>query len=816
MSDPDFTFACEGVGGDADPWGALRVARFRGREAISSLYSYEVVLLAPSDQTPVADLIGKRCTLRIATLSTPAWKTVHGIVAEAEEIAALPEGRALRVVLAAPWARATHRRRCRIFLQKTLRQIIEAVMEGDPLVRKASAEPPEPDLGGPDFAPAREAFAWRIDDASRLDNKRVRPYVVQYNESDFAFVARLLEDEGIAFHVENGADTSLLVFSDSDTGRPRLKPGVVGAGIDGREIRGFFSGARLRPGAVVLDDYNWKQPGVDMTARAGDKGADLFERVYPGGYPDEAGQGRPLAGALLDRHATEARFTHGEGWLRVLSAASILKLDHKKARLEGEYLVTSLEITGEQAGVLKSGPSADQSEPFMARFECARRGDSAKARESRYRPARRTPRPRIIGSQTAVVTADPSSSGAEINVGGPDGIDVGCVRLRFHWDTEDARLAKEPSSAWVRVSEPFAGSGMGGVWHPRVGTEVIVEFEGGDPDRPIVVGRVYNGVNQPHRGGAPTISTFKSNASPGGAVHNEVTFDDTAGAELVYTNAGKDMETDVGNDRTETVGTDALMKVGANDTETIGANCTVVVGVNDSLTVGANETSMIGGNCSTTIGANSLTIIGGSEQHTIAANQTITIGATHTEMVGGSVTEDIGGTLDTTVAASETESIGADRSTTIAGAHTQDFGAAHIKLVGGNRELSCGDLTTNVGAASIRIAGGQITTKAANQTLTVGAGAVFIAPRYGTDDSNKSDTDSDKTDLVGIDLTLGGIQAQASGISRTVMAVALGATGASLEVLGVELVAVGVMSRVDGAHLQANGVKLRFGQLIKL
>ena len=142
---------------------------------------------------------------------------------------------------------------------------------------------------------------------------------------------------------------------------------------------------------------------------------------------------------------------------------------------------------------------------------------------------------------------------------------------------------------------------LGRVWHPRVGTEVIVEFEGGDPDRPIVVGRVYNGVNQPHRGGAPTVSTFKSNASPGGAVHNEITFDDTGGAELVYTNAGKDMETDVGNDRTEIIGTDALMKVGANDTETIGANCTVVVGVNDSLTVGADETSMIGDTMETDI-----------------------------------------------------------------------------------------------------------------------------------------------------------------------------------------------------------------------
>jgi type VI secretion system secreted protein VgrG len=817
MSGSDFTFACDGVGGSGDPWAALRVVRFHGHEAISSLYRYEVVLLASLDPLPVSDLVGQRATLRIATLSSPAFKVVHGIVVEAEEIAVLPEGRTLRVLLMPPWARAKHRKRCRIFLEKTLRQIIERVLQDDPLMRKSGAGAPEPDAGSSDFTPAEEAFAWRIADASRLDNKRVRPYVVQYNESDFAFVSRLLEDEGIAFHIENGDAVSLLVLSDSDAGRTKLTPPVIGAGIDGREIRGFFSGARVRPQAVVLGDYNWKQPGVEMTARAGGDGADLFEHVYPGGYPDEASQGRPLASAMLGRHHTEARFAHGEGWLRVLSAGSIALLEHKKARLEGEYLVTSLEVRGEQAGVLKSDPQADTTEPFLARFECARRGEGPSVAESNFRPARSTPRPRIIGSQTAVVTAEPSSKAAEINVGGPDGINVGCVRLRFHWDTDEARLASEPSSAWARVSEPFAGSGMGGVWHPRVGTEVIVEFEEGDPDRPLVVGRVYNGVNLPHRGGAAPVSTFKSNASPGGAVHNEITFEDTAGAELIYTNAGKDMETDVGNNRLETVAVNASMNVGANDTETIGANCTVSVGANDTLTIGANDTNVIAGNCSTTIGSNSMTIIGANETHIVGANQTITIGATHTELVGASVTETIGGTLSTKVGAAEVEVIGANRSTTIAGAHTQEFGAAHIKLVGGNRDLQCASLTTNVGAADIRIIGGSVSTEVGgSQSVTTGGGAIYIGPRYTATDSGRSDTDGMKLKVTLLSVSLGYVSASATGLSQVKTSLSLSATGMSLDIMGADIELIGLKTRMAGADLETNGGKLRVGILILL
>ncbi|HVK71278.1 MAG TPA: contractile injection system protein, VgrG/Pvc8 family, partial [Polyangium sp.] len=160
MPNDDFSFACEALPGEGPfgAWGALRVARFRGREALSEPYRYEITLLAKASAGEVdpRDLLGKRATLRIATLSNPPFKVVHGIVREASELSDLPEGTLLRVILEPPWARAQHRTLCRIFLDKSLRRIVEAVLTGDPLMEHRSSAEVEDDDNTPTFTPARE------------------------------------------------------------------------------------------------------------------------------------------------------------------------------------------------------------------------------------------------------------------------------------------------------------------------------------------------------------------------------------------------------------------------------------------------------------------------------------------------------------------------------------------------------------------------------------------------------------------------------------------------------------------------------------
>ncbi|WP_437725972.1 type VI secretion system Vgr family protein [Sorangium sp. So ce861] len=711
MNDVDFAFAWEGASEAAGPWRHLQVVELRGSEAISSLYRYELTLAA-HEPAPVVDpeeLVGTRATLRLTTHSEPAYRVVHGIITEAEELAPIYDGMLYRVVLSPPLARSMHRTRCRIFLEKTTRQIIDAVLQGDSSLHRDDGAAVEPDGGDAlTFQTARELYAWRVTDPARIDDVATRPYCVQYNESDLAFVSRLLEEEGISYHFEHGDKACLLVLADADGGRARLAPfAPLGPGVLGREIATMKLGARLRPKKVSLVDYNWKKPALDMavTTAGQEDGEGLVDHEYPGRYPDTPDQGRPLAQAKLDRLTVEASYAVGEGTARVLGAGSVFALDHPMARYDGEYLVTRVESRGEQQGTLPpelSGRFALQGVPFTARFECARRGKNGSVAESRFRPARVTPKPRVRGTQTAFVTAEPSAKGAEIHVGGPPGAEIGCVRVKFHWDQDAERLAKEPSSCWVRVNQVFAGVGEGGVFHPRVGVEVIVDFEEGDPDRPIIVGRVYNGQNRPP-GGAPTVSTFKTMTSPGGGTHNELRFDDTAGSQQILLHTPMNWNSEVGNDRSEQVAANSGSSVGSNRNESTGANRSTMVGGNNSELIGANE--------STTVGANQNVTIGANQTISVAANQTLAVTGNQSASITGNQEEKVTGNRSGDVTGNDTLTVTGTRSVTVTGAQTTSYLATHDVSVAASQKINVG------GEQTVAAAGPQGLRSSASQKI---------------------------------------------------------------------------------------------------
>ncbi|WP_437962677.1 type VI secretion system tip protein TssI/VgrG (plasmid) [Sorangium sp. So ce119] len=696
MSDVDFAFAWEGASEGAGPWRHLQVVELRGSEAISSLYRYELVLVAhePAPGVDPEELIGTRATLRVTTRSEPAYRAVHGIITEAEEIGPIYDGMLYRVVLSPPLARSMHRTRCRIFLEKTTRQIIDAVLQGDPSLRRDDGATAQPDTGDAlTFQPARELYAWRVTDPTRIDDVATRPYCVQYNESDLAFVSRLLEEEGISYHFEHGDGACLLVLTDTDGGRARLAPfAPLGPGVLGREIATMKLGARLRPRKVSLVDYNWKKPALDMAVSTSGQpdGEDLVDHEYPGRYPDTPDQGRPLAQAKLDRLSVEASYAVGEGTARVLGAGSVFALDHPASRYDGEYLVTRVESRGEQQGALPPELAARfalQGVPFTARFECARRGKNGSVAESRFRPARVTPKPRVQGTQTAFVTAEPTAQGAEIHVGGPPGAEIGCVRVKFHWDKDGERLAKEPSSCWVRVNQVFAGVGEGAVFHPRVGVEAIVDFEEGDPDRPIVVGRVYNGQNRPP-GGAPTVSTFKTMTSPGGGTHNELRFDDTAGSQQILLHTPMNWNSEVGNDRSEQVASNSGSSVGSNRNESTGANRSTMVGGNNSEIIGANESTTVGANQNVTIGANQTLSVAANQTLTVTGNQSASITGNQDEKVTGNRTGDVTGNDKLTVTGTQDVAVTGAQTTAYLATHELSVAASQKINVGGEQTVA--------------------------------------------------------------------------------------------------------------------------------
>ncbi|HTN84279.1 MAG TPA: type VI secretion system tip protein TssI/VgrG [Sorangium sp.] len=775
----DFAFAWEGASEEIGPWDHLRVVEIRGTEALSRLYRYEIVLVArdPAPEVDPEELIQARATLRIVTHDTPSVRLVHGIIAEAEELGWVHGAAVYRVALVPPLARALYRTRCRIFLQKTTRQIIDAVLQGDPeLRRQDDATAPAADVD-PLFTPARELFAWRVADTSRIDQVAARPYCVQYNESDLAFIARLLEEEGIAYHFEHGDGVCLLVLADTDQGRAPLDPATpLGPNVLGRAVTGMKLGARLRPRKVSLVDYNWKNPGLDLSvaAPARPSPAELVDHEYPGRYPDKPDQGQPLATARLDRLGVEASYAVGEGSCRLLSAGCMFALENLRPRHDGEYLVTQLDVRARQDGALPPGAlaatlsTAALDRPYAVTFECARRGKEGAVADSRFRPARVTPKPRVQGTQTAFVTADPGAQGAEINVGGPPGAEIGCVRVKFHWDKETERHAKEPTSCWVRVSQVSAGVGEGGVWHPRVGVEVIVDFEEGDPDRPIVVGRVYNGKNRPP-GGAPTVSTLKSMTSPGGGSHNELRFDDTAGAQQILLHTPHDWNSEVGNDRSE--------QVSVNSSSTVGSNRNESTGADRSTMVGGNNAEMIGGNESVVVGANQNVFIGASQTASIATNQTLIVGADQSEVVTGN--------RKITIISDDEESVTGTQTLTVTGAQKTTYLATHDVNVTGNEKIHAGGTQTFV------TTGAQVLTstvsqkmEAPEQEIKAGGTQALKSTRLAVDASSAVAVDTPTFEVNGSRIELKGGQILIKGGQVTIEDGAINIRGGKVTVNG--------------------------------
>ncbi|MBK9265808.1 MAG: type VI secretion system tip protein VgrG [Polyangiaceae bacterium] len=724
---------------------------------MSNLYRYEITAIVrePAPDIDPDELVQMRATLRIATLTEPAYRVIHGIIVEAEELGPVPGGTLIRLVLMPPWTRAMHRRRCRIFLEKTTRQIIEDVLQGDPSLQLEAGATVSPDSGNDaSFTPAKEVFTWRESESSRIDDVATRPYCVQYNESDFAFVSRLLEEEGISYHFENGDGACLLVFSDKDSGRARLEPyDALGPGISGRSLSSMKLGARLRPKKVSMVDYNWKQPALDMSVAAPGRPAaeDLVDHEYPGRYLESPDMGKPLANAKLERLEVEARYAVGEGTCRILSAGNLFALENVPSRHEGEYLATKIEVRGEQPGVLPPnvvGSLPLTGVPYFVTAECARCGKDKG--ESRYRPPRSTQKPRIQGSQTAFVTDEPNSRGAEIHVGGPPGAEIGCVRVKFHWDQDTDRHNSEPTSCWVRVSQVFAGVGEGAVFHPRVGVEVIVDYEEGDPDRPIVVGRVYNGKNRPPAG-APTVSTFKTMSSPATGEFNEFTFDDTAGTERIKLHTPYNWNSDCGNDRTESVGNNSSSTVavdrnestGSNRSTMVGSDNSEVIGANESVTVGSNQSTVVGSNQSTTVGVDRSVEVGANQSTTVGANQSITVGGNRSttisgdrsETIGGNASQTIGASKEVAVGGSSAETVGADQSVTVGGKSTHTISgdvalsanAQATASVGANLAVDVGaDGAVQTGGKLEMIAGGDGAFQAANISVNA-AGEIVLA-----------------------------------------------------------------------------------------
>lgn len=603
---------------------------------------------------------------------------------------------------------------CRIFQKQTIPDIIKFVFR---------------DLGYTDF---KEKLS---------QTYPVWDYCVQYRETDFNFVSRLMEQEGIYYYFQHENGKHDLVLADNYGSHQPIPAAskVTFYPPDNMPREAYFCtqwqvSKQVLPGKYVLKDFDFKRPKADLRVNhsmvPAHPIADYEVYDYPGSY-EQVDAGSSYVRTRLEELQTGYEQAYGQSNVRTMLAGGLFDLqEFPRTDQDREYLLTSVtHLLNED--VFEARSSAQQQPVYTNSFTAI---DS----KVPFRPARLTPKPHIRGPQTAIVVGP---AGEEIYTD-----EFGRVKLQFHWD----RYGKsdENSSCWVRVSQVWAGKNWGAIHIPRIGQEVIVEFLEGDPDRPIITGRVYNG-EQIVPYGLPankTQSGIKSRSSKGGtgANFNEIRMEDKKGQEQLYVHAEKNQDnivendetTFVGHDRTEKVVHDEKIDIGNNRTETVGVNENITIGNNRTETVGANETISIGGNRTEKVGANETISIGSSRSvtigmnktETIAINKAETIGAAKELTIGGLYQVTVGAVMNESVAAAKSQQVGASKSTSVGGAVTENYGSSqttnvaqdHSETIGKSQSISIGqDQSISVGKKIAISAGDQL-------SITVGSASLLM------------------------------------------------------------------------------------------
>jgi len=571
------------------PEGTLKLRTLRMTEALSRPYELALELATDDFDVAASDLVGRPLGVHLGRPDGTA-RDFHGVVASIEACGATGRFALWRAHLRPSLWLLKHTVNSRVFQNRTVPEIVK-----EDVLKPHGIDD--------------------IDD--RLTGTYAkREYCVQYGESDLDFVHRLLEEEGIWYAFRHEADKHVLVLGDSaqahpDAGavdyRPRRGTGIDGPDglVDWREVH------EVVPAAVVTADHDPAKPKLQLRARSSmpPSCAHTLERFeYPARF-DENSAGEDRARVLLESLQAGARRFHGEGTALLVGAGCRFRLERHE-RLDDAYVVTQAthDIVSEESehGAHEEVPSFDLASTFTA-IPAA----------TPYRPPRLTARARMHGPQTAVVQGP---AGQEVHVD-----EMGRVKIRFFWDRLGAH--DDTASCWVRVSQGAAGRHWGHLAIPRVGEEVIVDFLEGDPDRPIVTGRVYNDdqavpLDLPAQ---KTRSTIRTRSTPDGGEDNfnELRFEDRMGEEEVYFHAERDFLRVVENNDTLRVGFDK--KAQGDQRVEIHNNQTITVGEGGCaegsrrLTVWKDRVATV------KTGDDRLTLEQGSREATIAQDDRLTI-----------------------------------------------------------------------------------------------------------------------------------------------------------------------------------------------
>jgi len=781
------------------------VAAFRVVEALDAPFRVTAHVQVDDAMTDTSAWVGTDAALVLERL--PNLRRFVGLVTAASDPRAHTTGTAggiVRVEIEPALSWLARRRNTRMFQAKTAPEILEAVL-GEALGAYGRSARLELD----------EAYARR-------------EYCMQYQETDLDFVSRLMEEEGITYTFDHDGDVEVLVLRDRNgasepvenaptDGEVRFDPRDVPI-TESEPVQHFSTETRATPTAVTARDFDWTAGRYALESEA--PGADARGHVRES-Y--EHGEGRSFT--IGDYDEGVRRYQSQDGARRVavrreelVSGADVGAglgrvigfTPGRRFRLVGhpglgdaEWLLRRVVHSSEPApGFGGAAGAAD----YHNRFEVI-------PLETPHRPRRVTPKPRIMGVQTAVVTGP---AGEEIHTD-----EWGRVKVLFHWDRESP--ADETSSVWLRCRQEWTGNGFGWLWTPRIGHEVVVTFVDGDPDRPIAFGGVYDANLLPPYDlpAEKTKSTIKSNSSLGGGGFNEIRFEDAAGSEEYFFHSQKDTNEIILNCETITVGANQTIDIGNDHVQTIGVNQTEAIGANQTLDVGANRGVDVGATFTEDITGTSTIQVDGHATETLEAGETQTVHAGRTETVNGGETRTVTGGQTETISGGLTQTVSGGLTQTVNGAVTESFDGSHACTVTGTFTHSVAAAVTvttpstyrllsPAGYTNIALAGQNILAPGGYRVIAA-SNQTWIAPLFikltGINvevEGFKMEWDSSlKASVTGLSLGLTGVKAEfATGLELKNDPIEIKQTGAEAKLAG-------CVVEIAGVHVSVSAVKLQ-------
>jgi type VI secretion system secreted protein VgrG len=539
----------------------LVLKSFSGAEGLGELFEFQVDAFSEERSIDFDDALGQACTVKLKTYQGKE-RFFCGMLTHAQWAGVEKQYFNYKLTLR-PWFwLLAHRANCRIFLDKDVKKIIEDVFT---------------DAGysnGTDF---------KFRTHGNYDNIE---YCVQYRETDYAFVSRLMEQYGIYYYFQHTDGQHTMILADSLASHdpienlPQVPFHFERGKFDRNEqqLNEWVSDRRFRSGKVEYNDYDYLKPPKNLRAPYEAPKRAKFEIYdYPGKYDDQD-KGKQFAQFRLEAEQAvdDRRMTDGDA--PSLFPGGVVEVEeHPISGENQEYLVVR---AGHRFGTQYYGSVREPLDApgYSGTYELL-------PRKRQFRNLPLTPKPRIYGIQTAKVVAKKGEDGEEISTD-----EHGRIWVKFYWDREPQKTCP------IRVAQIWASKQWGGQFIPRIDMEVVVEFLEGDPDRPLVTGCVYNGDNKyPYQlPDNKTQSGVKSDSSKGHDGYNELMFEDKAGSELVRLHAQKDLESVIEHDETRKIGNDQTLSIQGNQSEEIQESRSVKVAMNDSLTVLMNQSVNVG------------------------------------------------------------------------------------------------------------------------------------------------------------------------------------------------------------------------------